>query len=417
MLTEEQTAALLSRCESLVGITLSQVRGNLKRARSRAAAVWELIVLDEMARTGPVRYECLRGPSPDICLALPSSQQVWIEVAFLYPGHWREERQSQAVVHWTAREARRLGIAAFKVSCHFEGDRNDPRGPVRTLPNIQERGIFLGDSAVRLFFEAIKRNPTEDLLVKHPRYSLELRYCADAEGPYLTSSGLAQDSPRDVKHHALYRVLKEKARQHKLTGMRIVCIGTDGSAALSHMTAPGRPRLRDAVAKAFSETRSLSAVLLVRIESVHVPLQSLERRAVAHMFLNPNAREPLSQEALGVISRLDFNRWHYWHPLVPYERSLRFADLKNVGPLVIRSGGSGVNIEIPATVVLECLTGRTDLFQTYEAGPNDPVTKPLRDGWVISGCAWKDGDVESGEAPKIVLEMRPSSGSVYGAKD
>ena len=56
MLIEEQAAALLARCEKILGIELRQTRGNLRNA-SRAAAVWELLVIEEAADIGYVEYE------------------------------------------------------------------------------------------------------------------------------------------------------------------------------------------------------------------------------------------------------------------------------------------------------------------------------------------------------------------------
>ncbi|MGA3706683.1 hypothetical protein ACI2TA_25785 [Ralstonia nicotianae] len=100
MLYEKQAAALLADCEKNVGNRLDGVRGNLRQARSRAAALWELVVLEATSQVGHVRYEPLEGASPDIELIGGDGQSIWIEAAYLYPRFWREERRSTALVQW-----------------------------------------------------------------------------------------------------------------------------------------------------------------------------------------------------------------------------------------------------------------------------------------------------------------------------
>lgn len=65
MLKEEQVAELLRRCEAVAGRVLKQTRGNLRRAETRAAAVWELIVLEAVSQLGRVELESPVG-GPDV---------------------------------------------------------------------------------------------------------------------------------------------------------------------------------------------------------------------------------------------------------------------------------------------------------------------------------------------------------------
>jgi hypothetical protein len=57
MLKDEQAAELLARCEAAVGKELLQVRGNLRNAVTRAAAVWELLVIEAAANIARIQYE------------------------------------------------------------------------------------------------------------------------------------------------------------------------------------------------------------------------------------------------------------------------------------------------------------------------------------------------------------------------
>jgi hypothetical protein len=46
VLLEEQSAALLRRCEEILAVELRQTRGHLRKAATRASAVWELLVIE-----------------------------------------------------------------------------------------------------------------------------------------------------------------------------------------------------------------------------------------------------------------------------------------------------------------------------------------------------------------------------------
>lgn len=109
MLSEDQAAELLKRCESIVGKTLKQVRGNLKKAETRASAVWELLVLEEASNIGQmVEYEPITdGKCPDILLTLKNRRKIWIEVAFLHPRFGKEERKTEDVRKWIQEEAKK----------------------------------------------------------------------------------------------------------------------------------------------------------------------------------------------------------------------------------------------------------------------------------------------------------------------
>ncbi|MGE4053098.1 MAG: hypothetical protein AB7F38_18650, partial [Piscinibacter sp.] len=82
MLSEEQAAELLRRCEAIAGRGLKALRGRLSSPEGRLAAVWEMLVVDASSRLGKVEYESADG-GPDIRLQLPSGRWVWIEATFL----------------------------------------------------------------------------------------------------------------------------------------------------------------------------------------------------------------------------------------------------------------------------------------------------------------------------------------------
>ena len=266
MLIEEQAAELLSRCEKSLGLELSQIRGNLRNAETRAPAVWELLTIESAVGIGSVEYEPFQG-SPDIRLHLPISESrpIWIEVAYLFPRFWREERQTAAIAHWLFQEAKRRGIEPWKIQPRFDGERTSKAGRVRGLPKLHEQKKFIVNCEIVDFFNLIIEQPEEQHYHKMSHYTIQLSYLPKATGPYLSYRGVAQEAPQTVKEHAVYRTLREKARQHNVSGPRVVCIGSDQSPVIAGLREPGQPSISEAIRTAFYEYTALSAVIIVSV--------------------------------------------------------------------------------------------------------------------------------------------------------
>jgi hypothetical protein len=417
MLREEQAAELLKRCESVTGKRLAQIRGNLQRAESRASAVWELLVIEETSRIGKVEYEPYEGGSPDILLHLPGGREIWIEVAYIYPRFWKQERLSDAMANWLIEEAKRRDISIFKVSCRFDGDMKNIAGPVRNLPGLHEKRKFINEPDVRNFFETIKKWPELNILIKHRLYSVELIYSPTAEGPYLsTGGGLVQEAPADIKEHAVYRVLKEKARQHKVKGPQLICVGSDQSPALSIMVSPGKPTFRDAVYTVFSETQSIADVIIVRIEDSFHASGASQRYAKGEIFVNSKANDPFFKTEISQLRQLNFNRWKYFFRIEKYEKTNNDAFKRVGGNINVKYGGAGVEIEIPSNILIDSLAGKTNVNKHYSVRENDPLLKCVNEGWVVKSCSLKEGNIEIGEAPKVVLRLEPPLEAVFWPK-
>jgi hypothetical protein len=414
MLREEQAAELLRRCELITGQRLEQVRGNLRNAETRAAAVWELLVLEEASRIGKVEYEPCAGGSPDILLTLTNERKIWIEVAFLYPRFWKQERQSRTVDEWVREEAKRRDISPFKISFRFDGDSSNLAGPVRELPALHQRKIFLNEPEVVYFFESIKKDTFKGFSIKLSKYSVELIYSPQDTGPFYHGGGLAQEVPKIVKEHAVYRVLKGKARQHRqVKGAILVCIGSDQSPVLSDYST--RPTFRDAVDSAFSETSSLSGAIILKIEDSHDIFQSgLNRRARGELLANSTANELLTESDFNQLTKMNFNRWKYFFSLEKYEEEERHRVRKVSGN--IRYGALGINrirLEIPSSVLIDCLAGKTDLDEEYSLKDMGSYYDCINNGWTVISCSLKEGTIEAGEAPKVILELERPLEAVY----
>lgn len=315
MLRNEQVVKLLKICEKLVGKELPQVRGHLSKDASRAPAIWELLVLEAASEIGEIEYEPIPGGSPDIHLQFPNGRGIWIEVAFLYPKFQKEERVSDKIIVWLSSESRRRGIPPYKIYPRFDGKAGNDAGPVRILPEAHERKQFLKLPEIVEFFERIKLQPTEKYICVLSDYTLSISYAPEAQESHLSSGGLVQQAPTTIKKHAVYNVLKKKAKQHDVDGPRIICIGSDRSPALSRIKGPNEVRLEEAIQAAFFRNRSLSATIIVRVENVPVFLEGLKKQARVEPFLNSYSKTPLLPEEIQLIKKLNFNKWKYSSPL------------------------------------------------------------------------------------------------------
>jgi hypothetical protein len=407
MLKEEQVLEILLRHHNAIGKHAAMIRGNLRNAETRAAQIWELIVLDATARTGEVEYEPRPGGSPDIRLLVPGGRAVWIEVAYLYPRFWQERRKMDAVVNWIFSEAKRLEVAQFKVFPRFEEYTRTDAGPLLKLPDQHKKRDFLQDPELISFFEHITSNPQKEHRCSLSQYSVSIEYRPNAIGPNRSWSGLVEEAPRTIDEHAVYRVLRAKSSQHDVAGPHIVCVGSDVSPVLSRFCATGRVSVRDAIMASFEGRHSLSAVIVVHMESVSQSLWKWEIRARSEVFHNPHARTPLTSEELSHLQTITFNHWKYTFPLPKKEAPGSSRDMRLYGNLVWRPGKVGSIVEIPAHIVIDALAGKTSLKDQCGSNPNDPILRLFGGEYRVASCSFKDADLEGGEGAKIVLELVP----------
>lgn len=208
MLKEDQAAELLRRCETSVGKRLRQIRSHLRHPEQRAAALWELIVIDSAGQIGTLDYEPKTGGSrPDVKLQLSTGRAIWLEATFLQPRFWKEERKSEAVRQSIIQELRRRNIAPGKIQYRFQTAAQSAAGPELRLPELRERGLFLREPGLSSFLDAVQRHPSEDRSYVSPHYSVSLHYIARADGRYVFTTAPRLEVPETSGEHALYRLL------------------------------------------------------------------------------------------------------------------------------------------------------------------------------------------------------------------
>ena len=408
MLFEEQVVELLRRCEKLLGKELSQIRSDLKSAQTRGAAVWELLVIEASAHMGALQHEPRQNGTLDIQVSRPEGRTIWVEATYLKSRFLDQERRSDAVKAWFFQEASRRKIPLSHMSVRFDG-RTTQAGTARALPELNERPQFLKIGEVRDFFEAIESQPNDSHTCTLSQYTVSVTYTPISQGPWVSSSGLVMESAKSVKQHAVYLKLKKKASQVSVAEPMIVCVGSDTSPALSRLRAPGSSSIRDAVMAAFREHSSLSAVVLV---SIGIDIGSFERRATVQLWVNDSAKYSLSDDEVELLNQMNFNRWKYTYPFANWDRA--GTDQPMAGTLTTKVRTMEIEVEIPSSILIEFLAGRTCLSKSYKW--EDPyVIRALEEGWAITACSLKDGDIESAQTSKIVLKL-VSPSRVFGTK-
>lgn len=388
MLKEEQVAELLRRCEAIAGRTLKQTRGNLRKAETRAAAVWELIASEAASQLGRVELEPPAG-GPDIRLELPTGRWVTIEVAYLYRRFEDEERRQSLVLAWVHEALSSLVPNQFLLRCEFHGEYGHPAGPRLVLPQEHERKQFLASTEVAKFLANVAARPHEPQHARLSEFPVTLHSSPRPPGDpgYVTSGGPCLEAPEVAKEHSAHRTLRTKIRQHSIEGPHLVCIGSDVSRVLSNPPNGMGVRLEHALGAAVRSGGGLSGVLVVRIEEAHRLWGESARAAHCITYPVSDCRYPLTEEEWAFIRKLDFNRWKFTFPLTRKEVAPRHRYRHVSGPLSLGSfPGGNMKLTIPASVLVDVLAGRTSLMHEY--GHEDEhfgrtVTRSLQEGWAV----------------------------------
>ena len=111
MIDERWIVELLARCETAVGLELTQIRGNLS-SNEWPSEIWELQLLDAALALGSVKYEH-SAPGvgrPDLLFDSQWGARLWIEAAFLRAE--KNDRPSKVGDHPVFRVLKKKGAAA-----------------------------------------------------------------------------------------------------------------------------------------------------------------------------------------------------------------------------------------------------------------------------------------------------------------
>jgi hypothetical protein len=367
-----------------------------------------MMVIEAASDLGTIQHEpSSSGGAPDIHLRpLGGRRPLWIEAVYPDPPGWEELRRWDDVCSWLWAEARRQGIPIYKIEPRLDGGRGNKASALPKLPLQHERKEFLRRPEVVEFFEAIRANPDRFRCYTVSGFDITICYSPDAGGPFESSRRPAFDDPKTIDGHHVYKVLKRKAEQHEVAGPRVVCLGSDQIPSLLSRRSPGGPALSDAIEAVFAKHASLSAVIVFCADNIDRPGKGL-------VFRNPNAREPLMEEEVALLCTMNLNRWRRTFPLAKWEEPRHEGRCRVTGTITWQFGDRYVKIEIPANIVVEALAGKTSVAKELRLPQDDQFSRVFADAWVIEECSLKEGNIELGEAPKVVLRLVPPPPSVF----
>jgi hypothetical protein len=67
-------------------------------------------------------------------------------------------------------------------------------------------------------------------------------------------------------------------------------------------------------------------------------------------------------------------------------------------------------------IVVDALAGKTSLTEAFSLPQDHEITRALEEGWQVVSCRMIEGDVASGEASKLILELVPPPIAAYWPK-
>ncbi|MHC4464377.1 MAG: hypothetical protein ACYTEK_24280 [Planctomycetota bacterium] len=249
-------------------------------------------------------------------------------------------------------------------------------------------------------------------------YTFSLRYDPNAKGPFVSGSGVVEEAPKSIEEHALYRKLREKAKQHKnLKAPYVVCVGSDQSPILHYHQGHWGVRERDVITSIFKRHSGISAVYIINIEWKHQVMRGSRNIAKARLYINDKCDYPLSRTLYEKIDTLDFNRWKYSFRLEQWDQRSNDHLRYTRGDLVLGCGNRNrIRMEIPAKLIMESLAGTNDLIKAYSRGKDDHINKLLDTDWKIKSCTFGEGDIQKGKDDIVILELERAPTSVYWPK-
>jgi len=407
MLLEEQVSELLKRCEKITGQYLKQLRGNLKQIETRAAAIFELIVIETVSKVGIVEYEPLESePSPDIRLTLPNKEKIWIEIKYIISRFWKEEKQSKDTINWIAKEIKRKKINLSMINFEITG-KDSEYGMKVSFPKEQERKSFLRDKELNKFFQIIEDNPNLKYEFKHSNYSFKIIYNPNIINKnktfFITSKLL--ENPKVITEDSLYRTLKEKANQHNLS-RRVLCIGSDQSNATRSLKLNGELKTENIINQVFSNNSSILGVLLVNIESktTNLEIPFIQRGASHKYYDNSYSEDEIRSIVTPLLSTLNFNKWKFLSETKNSKQRGIEKHKKIMGNLVFKPMGNRGILKVPVNLMKDMMLTDINIIDFYNIKENSIINSYLKN-YKIKNISFEAGDIETAEDNKIVFEL------------
>ena len=414
MLAEHQVVHLLDECERVVGVPLGRIRGQLRSELHVRPAIWELILIDSASRIGKIEYERATGSgrTPDLYVEGPHGP-LWIEAAFLLPRFADVEARKEAFIRAVWAEARRIGIPPGSIHDEFYGERAAYGFEMR-VPAEHEITPFFRSELIKGFFNAIKKNPDQPIMVDLGEQGATVRLAYVPTARNSGSSSVVIEQPREVGEHAVYRLLEKKAKKYHrrdLSAPLVVCIGSERSTAVRSMGATAIS-VETAIREACRKYPVLSGVVVVSIEDMFPSPgnSNPSRQARATVTVSQSATFPVDKN---LLRQLRFDLVDYGHGWNEWEGVGTVAErMKGLGGTLLQKGlKDGFALTLPAHAVSRVLGGgwsAADLQASYRMTDiENPFRRALSEGRAIVGVELLPHDARSHEPQMMRITFGP----------
>lgn len=444
MLSEPQIRAMLSECEASLGRPLSSIRSKLLRQRNPIEPVWELVNVHAALKVGEVTEET--SAEPDIRLALPRGDVVWIEATHVSPREQNKLDDVRTFPGWIRKELARAGVVPKDL--HIELKARDPGYiSLATVPPDNGRRALKQRPQWREFVSSVREKRT-GTWEPGPEYNVIVQV---SPGSGYTSGGPVVGIPRRPEDHVLYRAIGTKAEQIRQRSKRHEHQSLILSVCSSHIDAqidandPGGTHMRHAVTAALADTSGwsmgalynhigpgyqkglrvpgseyISAVVVTTLSEPSLwPRMEFHRAARSQFFPNRYARQPLTQAVLEQLASLHFNHYRYgpqwgevWQdPLDRDDEQDQRRD-RDSGSITLGLGRDNVDtVEITTSRLMRILSGKATAKEAFAEFREDTWTalqNAFSEGREIEAIEVVPADPATRETQRVRITLGPS---------
>jgi hypothetical protein len=390
---------MLLECEARIGRPLVALRQKLLRQRNPIEPIWELVNIHTATMVGTVTEES--GAEPDVRLALPSGDVVWIEATHVSARDQTVLKDVNSFPHWIRKEIAAAGVELKNLNIQIDardpGYHSDvtvpPRNVRRRLKATLEWRRFVREVL------ATRRGTWQP----DQEFNVIVRV---SPGSGYTCGPPIVGIPRRPEDHVLYRAIRSKAGQLRSRPNRLehqplilsIC-ATHPNACLESMESSST-RMRHAITAALADTSDWGTVALynyigpgyrkglrvsgaefisaVIVTELREPmegwrLQHYAREARSQIFGNPEARHRLTASIVEQLRPLRFNHYRYgpqwgehWQDPLNRSDSQDERRSRDAGSITMGIGKTGVmTIEISTSLLLRVLSGRATAAEAF----------------------------------------------------
>jgi hypothetical protein len=356
---------------------------------------------------------------PDVRLALPNGDVVWIEATHVSPRNQKLLDEVQSFPDWIRKELNSVGVDTRRQHIQLNARKSGDQTQMTVPPGNVRRGLK-GKPEWRRFVRDIV-DTRKGVWLPGSEFNVIV---VVSPGSGYTSGAPVVGIPRQPDDHVVYRAIESKAEQIKRRSNRLEQQPLILSVCASHPDAQIDPTdigaipLKQAIVAAVADTSGWSTIALrnglgpghrkglqvsgaelvsaVLITDLRAQMegwrpQFYTRHARSRLFLNPGARCKLTASALEQLRELHFNHYRYgpqWgeHWRDPLDRTDGQDERRerDPGAVTIGFGANSVKtVEITTSMLLRLLSGRTT--------PEEAFSSFGEDTWPSLQAAFSEG--------------------------